>query len=210
MVGNIAKYLTNKLIADRPEYFKGFMDIKKAKDVKKHTEKLTEYAEAYGLCHDIGKFIYADNPYMFARVLTEDELDVVRQHPEEGFSIFSHKDNSSYDGYADIILGHHKYYDNSGGYPDTFDISKSKYKAMIDIIKIADTIDAATDNIGKVYAKAKEFKEVCLEIQEGAGCEYSPVLAGLLNDDKVISDLNFILDTKRKEAYFTAYEHAWS
>jgi len=210
MTGKIAVCLTKFLVSKDPEYFIGCMDLATADDVKANLYKLYEFAETCGLCHDIGKFSYADNPYMLARVLTEDELEIVRQHPEEGFSMFTQKENALYRGYSDAILGHHKYYDNSGGYPENFNITESKHRKMVDIIKVADSIDAATDDIGKAYGSIKSLEDVCAEICEGSGREYSPVLVELLNDAPVIPALKHVLDVERKEAYYTAYSHAWS
>jgi len=210
MTGKIAVCLTKFLVSKNPEYFIGCMDLATADDVKVNVYKLYEFAETCGLCHDIGKFSYADNPYMVARVLTEDELEIVRQHPEEGFSMFKQKKCALYSGYSDVILGHHKFYDNSGGYPESFNITESKHRKMVDIIKVADSIDAATDNVGKAYGTPKSLEDVCAEIRRGSGREYSPVLAELLDDAPVIPALKHVLDIERNEAYYTAYTHAWS
>jgi len=209
-VGKIAACLAKFLAERNAGYFDDYIDLPEVNVYIKSIEELYGFIESCGLCHDIGKFIYSDNPFMLVRILTEEELKVVKMHPEEGYSIFSRKDNVLYDGYKDVILGHHKFYDNSDGYPDNFDINKSKHKIIIDIIKAADSIDAATDDIGKAYSSAKSFEEVCEEIQIGAGHEYSPLIADLLKDDSVISELKHILDVERKNAYNTAYLHAWS
>jgi len=210
MVSKIAVCLTKFLIEENPEILVGCMDLATVSDVKKRAGELCEFAEACGLCHDIGKFIYADNPFMFARILTEDEFELVKRHPEEGSVIFSERGNALYSGYTDVMLGHHKHYNNLGGYPESFDIFKSRHRTMIDIIKVADTIDAATDDVGKAYATAKSLEEVCGDVIKGSGSEYSPVLSGLLKKDSVISTLKYILDNERKDAYYTAYTYAWS
>jgi len=213
MVGKIAKFLTENLVIQNPGCFIGCFDFENIDDVIKNPDILYEIAEKGGLYHDIGKFIYTDNPFMFARKLTEAELELVRTHPEEGYSIVKQKDTQNdmqNDCYSDIVLGHHKHYDNIGGYPESFDIAGSKYRMMIDIIKIADTIDAATDDYGKAYAPVKSLAEVCAEINEKAGSEYSPVAAELLNDPDVIAELAEIIDIGRRDAFFEAYSHAWS
>jgi len=210
MVGKIAVCLTKFLIEENPDCFIGCIDIKTVDEVKKRAMELYEFAESCGLYHDIGKFRYVDNRYMFTRILTEDELEVVKMHPEDGFLLFAQKGDALFNGYMDIILGHHKYYDNSGGYPESFNREESKDKMMIDIIKAADTIDAATDDISKAYTTTKKLEEICAEIRDKSGSEYSPVVAELLNKAPVISALRFILDTERKEAFYIAYTHAWS
>jgi len=210
MVGKLAVCLTKFLVDKSPEIFIGCLDLATADEVKKRAGEMYEFVEMCGLCHDIGKFTYADNPFMYARSLTEDEFEVVKQHTQEGFSIFAQKSKALYSGYTEVILGHHKHYNNLGGYPESFDITKSKHRAIIDIIKVADSIDVATDDIGKAYSAAKNFDEVCSEIKNGSGIEYSPVLAELLNEASVISAIKHTIDFERKDAYYTAYTYAWN
>jgi len=210
MVGKLAVCLTKLLVESNPEMFVGCLNFASVKEVKNRAAELYEFADECGLCHDIGKFTYSDNPFMFARILTEDEFEIVKQHPEDGFSIFAQKGNALYSGYTEIILGHHKHYNNKGGYPESFDLEKSKHRAMIDIIKVADSIDAGTDDIGKSYAPAKSLEEVCADIQKESGGEYSPVLSELLGQPAVIKALQYILDVDRKDAYYKAYAYAWS
>ena len=210
-VGRIASCLTEFLAVKNPGCFVGFMDITRTEDVQSRVGELCQFAETGGLCHDIGKIAFVSNPFMHARILTEEEFEIVKRHTVDGYKMIERVDGASlHEGYSDIILGHHKYFDNSGGYPDDFDITKSKYKIMIDIIAVADSIDSATDDIGKTYAVAKDLETVCAEITAEAGRRYSPDVAALLEDDAVRASLAHILNEGRRDAYHAAYLHAWS
>ena len=114
------------------------------------------------------------------------------------------------DAYVDVILGHHKFYNNSGGYPEDFDIESSSNRIMIDIISVADSLDAATDDILKTHNKVKSLNMVCEEIIAEAGVRYSPVVASALENQEVKKSLARILTHEREEAYYTAYHYAWS
>ncbi|MCL2126424.1 MAG: HD domain-containing protein [Oscillospiraceae bacterium] len=211
IVGKIASCLTRHIAEKYPESFIGFTDITEAGQVAGRIDELCKFAETGGLCHDIGKISYVINPYMHARGLTVEEYNIIKNHPVDGKMMLEREDDSLLnEGFADIILGHHKYYDNSDGYPESFDINASKHKAIIHIITASDSIDAATDSVGKTRAKAKSLAEVCAEIKEGAGKRYSPVVASILEDEAVIGELAGILDNERTAAYHTAYLHTWS
>jgi response regulator RpfG family c-di-GMP phosphodiesterase len=171
MVMKIAACLTARLIARDPGRFVGCMGIVNREDVPGHAAKLCSFAETSALFHDIGKTTIASNPFLQSRFLTEDEKEIIRMHPVDGCAILTRDDDALPGGYIDVIMGHHKHYDNSGGYPDDFNITESKYRIMIDIIKVADSIDAATDDVGKAYADPKSFEQVCAEIKAGAGRE---------------------------------------
>jgi len=211
MVSRIAGYLTRVLIKKRPEQFIGFMGIAGIEDVQSRAEKICHFAETSGLCHDIGITASISSPYMKARILTEEEFDIIKNHTNEGVSMMSREDGATLnDGYIDIIAGHHKYYDNSGGYPDSFNINESKYKAVIHIITAADSIVAATDDISRAYTEPKSLDAVCAEIKKEAGRCYSPVVSDILEDDTVRAEIAEMLALGRQEAYYTAYLQTWS
>jgi len=211
IVGKIASCLTEFLAVRNPGCFIGFMDITQAGDAQSRAGELCRFAEMSGLCHDIGKITYVNNPFMHARLLTDDEFDIVKSHPAYGHSMMVRIDGASlHEGYSDIILGHHKYFNNAGGYPEDFDIAKSKYRMMVDIVAVADSIDSATDDIGKTYSDIKDLETVCAEITAEAGRRYSPAVAALLEDNAVKISLARILDEERRNAYYAAYLHAWS
>jgi response regulator RpfG family c-di-GMP phosphodiesterase len=211
MVGKIASCLTGFLIVRNPGCFVGCMEIARAEHVGDRAAELCLFAETGGLFHDIGKITYAGNPFMQARKLTDEEFEIIKRHPSDGHKMMLREDGSSlHEGYSDIILGHHKYFDNSGGYPDNFDITKSKDKIMVDIIAAADSIESATDDIGRIYADVKDLETICAEITEGAGSRYSPDIARLFEDRAVMESLGAILAEGRRMAYYTAYLHAWN
>ena len=211
MVSKIAQRLTEFLISDSPQCFVGCLGIAVQGDVRKKAGELRRYAEKSGLCHDIGKISFILNPYINVRILTDEEREFIRRHPSYGKSMMMRDDEApDSDAYMDVIVGHHKYYDNSGGYPDDFDIAGSENRIMIDIISVADSIDAATDDTIKTHSRAKSLDEVCGEIIAGAGTRYSPVVAGALEDGGVRDSIAAILENERTGAYYTAYRHAWS
>lgn len=72
-----------------------------------------------------------------------------------------------------MAVGHHKTYDGQYGYPMEFDNVHAPDKILIDIVSICDSLDAATDYLGRSYAKNKSFGQVLQELQRGSGCRYS-------------------------------------
>jgi response regulator RpfG family c-di-GMP phosphodiesterase len=211
MVGKIASCLTEYLAKKNSGCFIGCMDIETAGEASSRVGELCDFAKTGGLCHDIGKITYAGNPFMHARILTDNEFEIVKRHPADGYKMMTREDgNSFFEGHSDIILGHHKYYDNSGGYPEDFDISKSKYRIMIDIVAAADSIDSATDDIWKTYAGVKDLETICAEITAESGRRHSPAVAAVLDDGALRASIGRILAEERGKAYYTAYLHAWS
>ena len=90
------------------------------------------------LLHDIGKFIFPDS-ILFAAPLTEDELEIVRRHPEQGARLVARIEG--YGPVAEIILAHHERIDGKG-YPNGL-LGRGD-PALSRIIAVADTYDVMT------------------------------------------------------------------
>ena len=101
--------------------------------------------------------------------------------------------------YDNIARGHHKLYDNSKGYPTTFSTAALPEKILIDLVTVADCIDAATDTVGRSYSKGKSLTDMKRELSEGAGTRYTPYIAEPMEDTKVLADVDFILSSYREK-----------
>ena len=61
-------------------------------------------------------------------------------------------------------------------------------RIVIDIITISDCIDAATDTLGRNYAKSKTFYDVLEELNKDKGTRYSADIVELLNSDECLCE----------------------
>ncbi len=156
------------------------------------------------ICHDTGKIFIIDTVFVYGRKLLDMEFDLIKTHPKMGAEML--KRFSSTAKYAEVALGHHKWYDNSRGYPEEFDTSKSRYKTVIDIVLCADCLDAATDTVGRSYNCGKSFEDFYAEIQEGSGTRYAPWLPDLLSKPEVREDIEFLLAEGRERNYHDTYQ----
>ncbi len=77
------------------------------------TEEEQDTVHAAGLLHEIGKFTWPDR-VLHARVVAEEDMAIVRNHPQEGSLIVGALDG--YGPVADAILYHHERVDGRG-YP---------------------------------------------------------------------------------------------
>ena len=117
-------------------------------------EDLVGFVRRCALIHDIGKTKITDIVNTQGRRLWDSEFIGIKHHP--GFGADMLKKDSNLMRYCDVVLGHHKFYDGTAGYPESFDNTKSAYRIIVDLITICDCIDAATDHLGRNYKRAKE------------------------------------------------------
>ncbi|MBO4415167.1 MAG: hypothetical protein J5824_04195 [Lachnospiraceae bacterium] len=157
------------------------------------------YAYHSALCHDLGKLFIIDVISMYGRSLLDDEFSIIKDHPDIGADLAA--EHASTRDYADVIRGHHIWYDCSRGYPNKFDTFKSPYKTVIDIVLAADCLDAATDSVGRSYNKGKTFSDYEKEVAEGSGTHYAPFLPELFKAPELRADIEYLLNEGRNKMY---------
>ena len=181
MVASIARMIGESVIAHKPELFLSLEGQTTVKELKKNSAALLSTIERCGMLHDIGKCRVAIVINTQDRKLTESEYGILKYHPQMGSNLL--QKDEALKTYLDVIMGHHKTY-NGTGYPAQFDNTSSPVRILIDLIAIADGMDAGTDNLGRYYSKGKNFQELLAELKEGAGTRYNPDLVAVIDQDK--------------------------
>ena len=199
MVKRISEEITMKILKDKPSL------LKPLEDVGIRGADILDYIGCAAMLHDLGKCLTVGVINCQGRRLTKDEFECIKLHPKRALVFL--KDDSDFNPYIDIMIGHHKFYDGSGGYPIDFDNTKSKYRIAIDIISIADSIDAATDILGRNYTMGKDFNTLLMELKESMGKRYNPDIVSLiLEDDELKDRLTYLVTEGREKVYFMAYK----
>ena len=125
------------------------------------------------LLHDVGKIGIDDRILRKPTALTDEEFEIMKQHPGKGAAIMS-----AIPQLADIIPGmkyHHEKWEG-GGYPDNLKGEQIPMQARI--VSVADTFDAMTTT--RPYQKAMEISYVIQRIQSLAGTRFDPQVTAFL------------------------------
>ena len=199
MVGQITECLCNYLIESDPERLVGVLGTKNAEEVAQKRGELLDFAYKAALCHDFGKILIIDTIFVYGRRLLDFEFDIIKSHPVLGSELLRRHESTK--RYADVALGHHRFYDDSRGYPESFKTGESPDKPIIDMVMCADCMDAATDSVGRSYNRGKTLGEYITEVKEGSGTRYAPWIADLLDNPQLREDLRFMLSEGRSANY---------
>lgn len=114
-----------------------------------------------GLLHDIGKTKIPDSIIKKPGKLTEQEYNIIKRHPQEGYMMLN--DSALSDAIRSAVLMHHERCDGSG-YP--FGLTSDKIGKYAKIVAIADVYDAMTS--ARVYrGPLCPFKAIALFESEG-------------------------------------------
>ena len=119
--------------------------------------------------HDIGKVTIPADILNKPGKLTEEEWDIITEHPETGYRIAINTEEFA--KVARAILCHHERWDGSG-YPQG--LKGRDIPLLARIITIVDAYDVMTN--GRPYKKAISKNEAVEEIQRCAGSQFDPEL----------------------------------
>ncbi|MGB2980353.1 MAG: HD domain-containing phosphohydrolase [Candidatus Zixiibacteriota bacterium] len=145
-----------------------------ARQLKWSEEKLWE-VKMGGILHDIGKIGVPDAILNKAQTLTDEEFEIMKQHPICGAKIL---EGIPFMAPAiPYVLYHHERFDGKG-YP--YGLKNDQIPLQGRLMSVVDTFDAMTSD--RPYRKAKSFKMTLKEIKDCARTQFDPHIAGVFLD----------------------------
>ena len=206
MVAHLTRVLLRRMVETDPAALIGLLGCKTAAEVQARKPELLQTAYDCGLYHDVGKsavIIYIDTN---GRSLLEEEFCCIQSHPVIGYGLLR---EAGYEEYlAPAALYHHCFYNGQGGYPRDVPPCPQNIKGIVDVLSVADSLDAATDNIGRCYNRAKPLRTLVGELQAQSGTRYAPDVVALFRDEAFCEALAKKLDAERKKVYLHVYHAA--
>ena len=203
-VSMIAEQLMRGVLAYQPELLIGCLGDLQVSEISGNHKKYLDFIHDAAMYHDIGKNSIASVVNNDYRPITDMEYSIIKQHPEMGMQYLDLA--PSLQKFKDTTLGHHKWYNGKGGYPNSFDNTKSPKRILIDIVTLSDCLQAATERIGRNYKGDKNFDTVMAEFRRDAGVRYNPDLVNLIDEHpdlaKKLADL---IDDGWVEIYYNIY-----
>lgn len=204
-VAMIAQKLMEGILAYQPELVKGVLGERRNGKVFWDTKKCMDFIFEAAMYHDIGKNAIISVVNNDFRPLTDGEFAIIKKHPALGAELLKIAP-SLYEKFRDTTLGHHKWYNGKGGYPEDFDNTKSPKRILIDIITLSDCMQAATERIGRNYKSGKNFDRVMEEFRRDAGTRYNPDLVNFIDAHlDVARDLAALINEGWVDIYFDIY-----
>lgn len=206
MVALLTKTMMERLIRIHPAALVGVLGTASVEEVARRSEELASSAYRCGLYHDIGKSDVVSYITIYGRRLLDEEFEAIQYHPVTGHSILN-----SFEGFwveSEVALRHHLFYDEKGGYPQNCPPCSPAVKMLVSLVTVADSLDAATDNIGRSYAASKDFPTLVQELRAGSGNRYCPEVVALFDSSDFSAELERTLVSSRQEIYYSVYRSA--
>jgi diguanylate cyclase (GGDEF)-like protein len=125
--------------------------------------------------HDIGKLAILDRILMKPDVLSAEEWEMMKKHPETGYRIAQSSNRTA--SIAEAVLTHHERWDGSG-YP--LGLNGNEIPFFSRIFAIIDAYDVMTRDT--VYRKAMSDAEALNELRRCAGTQFDPKLVKMFTE----------------------------
>ena len=201
MVKEICLAILDYILDHDPAYLDGVAG-KSWEYCRDHKDEVLALMENCTLFHDIGKYFCIDVVSNSSRRLTDDEFEVIKHHPHNFSTIYQGEMTPEIECIRDCALLHHRWYNEAGGYPQE---RHTVNKPLVNILTIADCIDAATDNIGRPYGLGKTLEDLIQEFDDAKDVRYSGYISELLCVEELQRKINYVINDKRRELYCDIY-----
>ena len=149
--------------------------------------------------HDVGKLqlqAIVNNEF---RKLTDHEFKIIKTHSENCSFLLDL--DSKFGHFTRFALGHHKWYDGTKGYPVWYDNTKCNERTLVDIVTIADCLEAATNFMSRNYRRSKPYETMIEEFKSQAGTRYNPYVLDALINSKYYDELGERVRNSRSVIY---------
>lgn len=200
MSAKLARCLCEHLIHRRPELFLGIQGMYSAEEIEANRDGVIRFAYHSALMHDVGRLAMIETMMVHGRNLMEEEQQSILCHPRIGYELV--KGKHSVELYKNIILGHHRSYDNEMGYPKDFDTWELGEKTVLDIVSCVDVLAHFVD-----FRNENEdgLESILSKITEERGRTFAPFFSWLFSMPEVVSDIRYLLTKGQEEAYRETY-----
>ena len=146
-----------------------------------------------GLLHDMGKMLTPNHILNKPGKLTDDEMEIMRQHPADGYNILS----SSGGLFPEVIQVAHTHHErmDGGGYPRK--VPGKNLSLYSRIVTIADVFDAVTAD--RIYKDGATIETALRIMYDGRGISFDPILVTQFIESVGIYPLGTVVELQNGE-----------
>lgn len=203
-VGRAAEALCDAIMKEEPDFFNDMDFIREISDPEDRRHAVGKYAVGCGLFHDVGKLNFLHLYGKIGRQWLTGEYEMAQIHTQLGARRLLKRASTC--RYAEVALGHHRWYDTTRGYPESFKRLESACRQMVDVIALIDWMENVTETDQLYTGVEKSFDEALKEAVAQEGRQFSPLLTAWLRDPKVAKSIRQAFCDGRLEACRTLYE----
>ena len=172
MVAKIALLLLEEMLQTQPEQLVGARGTKNVEEVRQRREELERFLHNCCIFHDIGKLKMLELYEIPNRGWFAEEEEMHHYHTVMGYEILRRCDSTR--DFAPTALGHHRWYDGQGGFPEEYHRAEERDAVLTDIVSVADFIDKSCNPGGNYRGEVIGPEEMFKQLAALSGSRFSP------------------------------------
>lgn len=201
MAAEVAVMLVDRALDRRPDFLSGSFGYGAGSELLAHREDLRSFAFEGCLAHNVGVLTFSNMARRIGRSWLEEEKELYEYHVFTGADILSQSDSTR--PFAPAALGHHRFYNGQGGYPDGYLREEDPAPAMTDLISGAVHFIRLIDDRVFITARSLSLEEALEQVRRDAGVRLAPEVAELLVE--LEGELRGYLEDGQLRAYEAAF-----
>lgn len=202
MSAEVARMLVDRAVDSRPEALAGTLGCASPEEVSAHREEFRRFAYEGCLLHNVGLLAFTNFVRRIGRSWLEEEESMYRCHVEATASLLERSESTR--PYVQAALGHHRYYNGQGGYPQRYSREEDPNASMTDLVSAAIHLVRLIDNPVFLSSPPMTLDQAMVQIEKDAGVRLSPVWAHMLI--ALEPEIREYLKEGRVNAYEEAFE----
>ncbi len=203
MSAKLVRCLCTHLIRLRPDMFIGTFGLDSVAAVERESNSIVEFAYHAALIHDVGRLAMIETMMVRGRDLLEEEAESLKFHPEIGYKLVAGK--KSVEAYQNVILGHHKWYNDDGGFPEHINTWNVGEKTVTDIVACVEMLSDSIDLLHGKNVDREKLKEVMEQIEEASGSRVASFFSWFLKMPEVAEDLYYLVTEGQEQVHTETY-----
>ena len=181
-VAEMALCILEEMMAEMPGQLLGIRGIRYVRELEERREELKSFLHDCCVLRNVGKLEMLELYEVSGRSWFAEEEELHRTHPLLGRNILSRCDSTK--DLAPVVLGHHRWYDGQGGFPEEYHREEEQDAVLTDIVSVADFMgngfgregDGQAEENGLEETNSEEIglDELLRHLQSFSGTRFSP------------------------------------
>lgn len=174
-VAETALSILDRLMAEMPEQLLGIRGIESVEELLARREEVAKFLSDCCILRNVGKLKMLELYEVSGRGWLAEEEEMHRQHPSLGEKILARCDSTR--DLARVVLGHHRWYDGQGGYPEEYRREEEQDAVLADIVSVAGFVEKGRDLQAGGHEEGTCPHELLRQLEAFSGTRFSPCAA---------------------------------
>ncbi len=171
-VAETAVRILDEMMEEMPEQLMGIRGIQDVRELFKRREEIRSFLYDCCIVRNVGKLKMLELYEVSSRGWLAEEEEMHRAHPSLGRKILARCDSTR--ELARVVLGHHRWYDGQGGFPEEYHREEEQDGALADIVSVADFMEKGRGQETDGYEEGNCQEELLRQLAAFSGTRFSP------------------------------------